>query len=238
MNQRGAAMFRLEVELAVWFVPPMDEHGRGISLLRTFKLPFPPTENCHLTGAAFNPHGPSSEGFGLKGVTWDVDRQLFLAGISLVCHDHPIAFIPDELRAWTGCGWRMGSQDDAYPRPECADEPAGESGVGAEAGDDWEEADRLPTQKPRSRPKAFNKLLRALVREMAALYNNQRVAYAIDRTHLFFTDEQLPAAPTRAREAFTRALAEFDQMSMDEQIKWQEGVTRTHPRLDRVIAES
>ena len=106
----GNPTFRLEFDLSIFFVPPMDDHGPGIRLTRSFELPFPPTEGLCLNGAAFNPHSPSSEDFPVKGVTWDMDRRIFLAGIVLVCQDHPIESIPDELRAWIERGWRLGDR--------------------------------------------------------------------------------------------------------------------------------
>ena len=105
-------------------------------------------------------------------------------------------------------------------------------------GNDWEEQEeRLPTMRPRSRPRDFNRLLRALVREMAAIYNNWRVAYAIDRTQMFFTDAELREDRSPSKQAFERALAEFDRMPSDEQFRWQKRVTHRHPRLDRIVSD-
>lgn len=210
----------------------MDEHGPSIRLTRSFELPFPPTEGLCLTGAAFNPYSPSPEGFPLKGLTWDMDRGVFLASIILVCQDHPIALIKDELRAWIESGWQMGSLSAAYETTESDDEPVGEENLEP----DWEEQEeRLPTLRPRSRPREFNKLLRALVREMATIGNNWRVAYAIDRTQMFFTDAELRESSSQSKRAFEGALAEFDRMPSEEQFRWQERVTRRHPRLDRIV---
>ena len=131
----------------------------------------------------------------------------------------------------------MGSLSAAYEQPE-DDEPAGENELAAEVPDDWEEREeRLPAMRPRSRPPEFNKLLRALVREMAALHNNWRVAYAIDRTQMFFTDAELRGDRSASNEAFRDALAEFGRMSLDEQIRWQERVFHRHPRLDRIASD-
>jgi non-ribosomal peptide synthetase component F len=231
-------MFRLDVELSIHFTPLMDERGRGIALVRTFELPFAPTEGTCLTGAALNPYSASPEGFPLKGVTWDIDRNLFLAHIGLVCCDHPLAFIPDELRAWVRCGWRFGRLEDDYAPPE----KAARSGTGApsdsgdSAGEDWEdEAELLPTLPARRRPKRFNKLMRALVRELAGAYNNSDIAYAIDRTHFYFTDEQLKHEDSRAKKAFAAACAEFAELSADARNAWEDRVARTQPRLDRIV---
>jgi hypothetical protein len=104
--------------------------------------------------------------------------------------------------------------------------------------DDLEaQEEQLHTMRPRSRPPEFNRLLRALVREMAEIYNNWRVAYAIDRTKRFFTEEELREDSSPAKVAFSRALAEFDRMRNDEQLQWQKRVIRRHPRLDRIVSD-
>ena len=47
-------MLRLELELTLQFAP-LEENGRGITLVRSFELPFPPTEGLQITGGAFHP---------------------------------------------------------------------------------------------------------------------------------------------------------------------------------------
>ena len=43
-------MFKLELDMHLKWVPPMEEHGPGIILTRTIELPFAPTSGLHLFG--------------------------------------------------------------------------------------------------------------------------------------------------------------------------------------------
>ncbi len=47
-------MFKLNLDMELFFLPPMVDNGRGICLTRTFELPFPPTANVLLSGVALN----------------------------------------------------------------------------------------------------------------------------------------------------------------------------------------
>jgi len=85
---------------------------------------------------------------------------------------------------------------------------------------------------PRKRPAHFNKLLRAVVREMAELYNNLPVAYAIDQTKLVFSEEQLKTRDSQAKERFREARYEYERMPQEQQIAWQQRViARASKRL-------
>jgi hypothetical protein len=226
-------MFKLELDLVLHFIPPMDERGQGIRLTRSLKLPFPPTNGLHLAGVAMD-DPPSPLGFRINDLTWDLDRQVFMATTQLIDHNLPLAAIPDEIANWIERGWRLGSYEDAYEQPEATEDDSSE--IAAESVDEWDEDDRLPTMNPRSRPLVFNQSLRALVREMARLHNNEATAYAIDRTKMFFREEQLKGEP-KAAIRFCDARKEFLAMTWDQQCDWREKVLRTHPRLDRIVAE-
>jgi hypothetical protein len=106
-------MFKLELDVSLYYDPPMDEHGQGIGLTRIFEIPFHPSSGLYLTGGGLT-DPPDAIGFKIEDVTWDLDRQVFLADTSLFSKDLPIAFIPDELRAWMTRGWRLGSSSEAY----------------------------------------------------------------------------------------------------------------------------
>src|SRR5208283_2836283 len=106
-------MFALELDVSLCFVPPMDERARGIVVTRTLEMPFPPTEGLFVTGIAMNGQ-PMAQGFKLKNLTWDLDRQRFFATTSLTSHDFPIAEIPDMIRDWLDRGWQLGSYEDTY----------------------------------------------------------------------------------------------------------------------------
>ena len=47
-------MFKLELDMELYFVPPMEEIGEGICLTREFELPFPPLTGISLAGVALN----------------------------------------------------------------------------------------------------------------------------------------------------------------------------------------
>jgi hypothetical protein len=64
----------------------------------------------------------------------------------------------------------------------------------------------------------------------------RRVAYAIDRTQMFFTEAELQGDRSPSKQAFESALAEFDRMSSEERFRWQQRVTHRHPRLDRIVS--
>jgi len=57
----------------------------------------------------------------LEDLTWDIDREVFLANTTLVSHDEPLAFVPATIREWIGLGWKLGSYHDTYVQPEEVD---------------------------------------------------------------------------------------------------------------------
>ena len=139
--------FELQVQLSLRFVPPMEEHGGGISLIQDFELPFPPSEGLVLTGAAFN-QSPSPEGFPLKEVTWDVDRHIFLANIYLIDQGIPFTFIPHEIRSWMDQGWRFGSLEDSYEVEESDDDLDAEEWEANGTDDEWDAEERIVLVQP------------------------------------------------------------------------------------------
>ena len=92
-------MFKLELDLLLYFVPPMDERGQGIRLTRSLELPFPPINGLYLSGIAMD-DPPTPMGCRINDLTWDLDRQVFMATTQLTNHDFPIATIPDEIGSW------------------------------------------------------------------------------------------------------------------------------------------
>jgi hypothetical protein len=113
----NTVVYRLEIDLLLSFVPPMAEHARPICLTRALELPFPPWDGLILTSEALNGR-PDPMGFVLKEVTWDMDRQLFLAKTYEIIHDLPIACIPYDIRDLLERGWRYGSMADKYGTDE------------------------------------------------------------------------------------------------------------------------
>lgn len=106
-------MYTLPLDLHPKFVPPMSEHGPGIVLSRAVQLPFVPASSLRIAGASLDEHG-GSIGFGLEELTWDVDREVFSASTQIICHDEPLALIPDTIRSWLDLGWELGSYADTY----------------------------------------------------------------------------------------------------------------------------
>jgi hypothetical protein len=228
-------MFKVELAISLYYVPPMDEHGRGICLTRTFELPFVPTTGLIVADGGLADH-EDHEGFKLNGVTWDMDRQLFTAKTSLVSMNFPVAFIADELRTWVERGWRLASleaSDEASCEPEADEETNATLTL-----DEEEEAEKWPSMKPRSRPAEFNELFRALIREMAGLYNNWPSAYAMDQTKMLFSETELRENRTAEKDRFRETQFEFERMPIHQQIAWQQKVIRKYPRLDRIVAGS
>lgn len=229
-------MFRLDIDVSHYFVPPMEENGRGIVVTRCLELAIAPFEGLFLTGSAFN-NTSSAMGFKLEDVTWDCDRGLFLAHSSLVHSGLPIAYIPAELGSWVGRGWRLGSFDEDY-----------EDGEGMAPGRrlrcDWvlhtEDVDhklveRWPMLGPRARPKSFNVLLKALTHAMAGLLNNWSTAYAIDQTERFFTEKELQEERSTCAERFRQSVDEFKKMTFEQQWEWRKKVLRTHPSIKSLV---
>jgi hypothetical protein len=179
-----------------------------------------------------------ARGFKLEDVTWDLDRQMFFATTSLTSQDFPIADIPVLIRDWIDRGWQLGSYEDTYEEEleEQTDllltEPVTDGPI-----EDEEVANRWPTMSPRSRSPAFNRFLQALAREMARLFNNWSVAYAIDQTKTFFTEKQLEGNKSRAATRFRDAQFAFERMTFDQKYDWREKMLRKRSRSGRITAK-
>ncbi|MAT73371.1 MAG: hypothetical protein CMJ58_28135 [Planctomycetaceae bacterium] len=233
-------LYDLHIDLRMYFCPPMNDRGRGITLTRRIQLPFPPFNGLSLTGSTIDVV-PMPEGFTLNSVVWDCDRSRFTAYTEMSQHDFPIASIPDELNAWIDRGWRLGSSADVF-------DDAHDSGGGDEEvettdspRDDFEPADEedaWPMLPPRKRPKEFNKLFRALIRLMCEAHNAESRAYAMWRTQRFYSDEELKKSESSVARRFKDAESEFYEMTIDEQIEWRKRICRNYPRLDRILAKA
>jgi hypothetical protein len=134
---------------------------------------------------------------------WDVDRTAFLATTRLVCQDFPVAFMADELRDWIARGRTLGTRSSKRRRAHSgASESEASPFLALESqfgpADDW------PGKSPKERPSDFNKLLRAIVREMAEPYNNCAVVYAIDETKTFVESRRNKPVDQDSRDRFER----------------------------------
>jgi len=91
-------VYRLALDLDLYFVPPMEGNHGGITVTRNFTLPFPPTSGLAICGRQIEEH-PDPHGFVLHDVLWDMDREVFTAHTSLESQALPIAEIPNAIRA-------------------------------------------------------------------------------------------------------------------------------------------
>lgn len=213
----------------------MLESGRGIVLTNRIELPFAPTEDMMVTGRIFSDQ-PDPMGIPLKEVTWDVDRRMFLADIEQVNVDFPILLIPLELREWLERGWKFGSYVDEYDPPKRRKARSPEP-IPDDAPDfDDAEADRLMTVPRSKRPAYYNALLLAIVRQMAIIDNNCSVAYAMQKTEMFFKDSESQAASqSPEQKRFFAAAEAFRKLPFEKQWQWRNRIIRKNPRLEQFV---
>jgi hypothetical protein len=106
-------MYFVDVDFVLHFVPPMDDHCDGIRLNRTFELPFPPSPGI----SVFSKEWVGIEepmGYRFKEITWDLDRNRFLAETELSATGVPLRMIPQEIGSRLDCGWAYGSYLERY----------------------------------------------------------------------------------------------------------------------------
>src|SRR4030095_6481706 len=106
-------MYAVDVDLVLRYVPPMDDHGHGIRLTRSFELPFPPSGDIAVHSKEWEGIDDPM-GYRLKEITWDIDRSQFLAETEISITGTPIALIPLEIRHLIKQGWQYGSHHDKY----------------------------------------------------------------------------------------------------------------------------
>lgn len=225
--------YKIHLDLVLRFVPPMVSHGEGISLTRIVELPFPPFNGLGLFARNLE-LCTEPVGMNLTDVIWDLDRELFLAKTSIDM-EMPIADIVVEIRTWIESGWRLGSFLDDYDTDrEKQREPSVEI-AGDDCSFEGERTDLWPRMRPSKRPQAFNVLFQATVRKMVEIHNNIAVAYAMAKTHLFFTEEEVKRLHDKDVLRFRDACYEYEQMPIDGQIKWIKRIKRAFPRLEQLL---
>lgn len=99
----------------------MSDHGAGIVITREIQLPFVPRTSIRLCGVSID-QCADPLGFQLEDLTWDIDREVFLAKTCLISHDEPLAFIPDTIRSWLDLGWKLGTYHDTYGEGDVGDD--------------------------------------------------------------------------------------------------------------------
>lgn len=227
-------MFKVELDLSLYYAPPMEDHGGGIVVTRTLELPFTPTLGVAIWSNEMD-ECPEPMGFKLNDLVWDMDRQVFLAKTQLIDCGAPLALIPHAVRSWVDRGWRLGSWMDSYRQDKGAEASGRETPSGTSRWDD-DEMEQWLVRRPADRPADFNKVFGAIVRTMAELYNNWSVAYAMHRTKLFFDETALKDNESAAAKKWRDAKREFDVMPFEKQIAWQERVIRKYPPLAELVA--
>jgi hypothetical protein len=79
--------------------------------------------------------------------------------------------------------------------------------------DPWEKAEQTAKARPRARPAEFNRIFRAVVSEMAHLFNNLETAYAMHKTLEIYSDDELRKDRTSRTDKFRDAQGEFRTMT-------------------------
>jgi hypothetical protein len=225
--------YPIELDVRLSFDPPMSDGGAAIVVSRRIELPFVPYNGVQIYCRAWD-DCPEPIGLALKDVTWDMDRQLFLAVAHHGYSDFPIATIPDEVRTWVARGWRLGSWMDWYERREATAGPADERASPDTWLIDGDEPDfeRMHLLPPERRPAVFNRFWKALIRQMIESYADRPTAYAMDKSGTWRPDDG--DSNGSLRRAWTQHTEDFNRLSVDEQIAWEDRV-RKYPSLEGVL---
>lgn len=230
-------MSRLELDFVLWFVPPMKDQGDGIRLTRSIEMPFVPTKRVALYSHTWENIVGEPLGYQLKDITWDLDRECFLAETHTSATGVPIAMIPHEIASMIDCGWRYGSYRDTYStglkrgRKRKKELPQLQIKKW-----DWDEAERWEATRD-GRPAEFKTVLQAVIRTMLELHNKPAAAYAMHHTGTFFPIEDdihtQPQSP--GEEKFLAAMRKFSAWSPDKQWDWCQSAQVRLPRLIDVV---
>lgn len=228
-------MYAVEVDLVVHFLPPMLDIGNGIRLTRTLELPFVPREDI----AVFSKEWEGMEdplGYRLKEITWDVDRNRFLAETSISMVGTPIAMIPHEIHRLTDHGWKLGSFKDQYSTERKRGRKRAKLPTMKISHWDDDEAEQWDVQ-PKGRPKEYKLILHTVVAMMATLQNNCIVAYAMLKTGRYadVPEGKQPRDLPPAERRFSEAVEEYLAMNFDKQWKWSERIQGRYPRLVELV---
>jgi hypothetical protein len=227
--------YRVELDVDLILIPPMDEEGGGITMTRSFEIPFPPVEGLPVFSSAWEVL-PEPVGFPLTGVVWDLDRQTFLADNKRVQYQ-AIAAIPEELSHWVARGWRLGSYYEHYTRTKKPAPPgpmAKDAFHLSAAIDDVETYEILHTLPPEKRPAAFNALMKALVRHLSDSGHNCETAFAMDKTGRYLGSEGEQVQDEKAHKAWNECCREYDAMSADDKTRWKRKVGK-YPALSTFV---
>lgn len=228
-------VFKLNLDMALYFLDPMIEQGKGIRVTQEIELPFPPQRDIFINGVALNGDAISM-GFMIEELTWDIDRKVFFGLTRLTSVGVPIAIIPFDIRSWMDRGWRFGSYEDTYGKPDGRSNRATAKPIMI----DWDPCEedvvaRWPQMSSRKRPAVFNVFVRALAREMVKLGNNTEVAYAMAKTGMYFTEAELKENEGASARRYKQALDDFARLDFSERGNWERSVIRRYPQLEQFL---
>lgn len=231
-------MYAVEVDLVLRYVPPMSDHGRGIRLTRTIELPFPPSRDISVFSKDWEGQNIDEPlGYVLKEITWDMDRNRFVADTEMSVTGIPIAMIPFEILHLVYQGWKYGSYKDQYQTERKRGRKRSKLAGIPEYDWDYEEAEAWDAN-PKGRPKEFKLILHAVVSTMAELHNNCGVAFAMLKTGSYFDidseDSRSELSPLERR--FQDSIREYESLSSEKQWDWSERVKRRYPQLREIVA--
>lgn len=225
-------LYTLELDLELHFDPPMDDRGPGIVLTRTISLPFPPTDKLILYSSKMD-ECPEPGGWCLTDLTYDIERDVFLARTFGSYGGFFFREILDVLRAHVERGWRFGSYLDKYRQPEPVQDED-------QAWVPWDqvgcERDEVPGKSARTRSREFNRLFGGLVGAMASLRNNLAVAFAMDKTKRFFDSDELKD-DSPAVKKWVAACDEYQSMKEDARERWREAAEKRYRSLQRLVCD-
>ncbi|MBI5757072.1 MAG: hypothetical protein HZA46_00985 [Planctomycetales bacterium] len=229
-------MYAVDVDLVLRYVPPMSDDDAGMRLTRTIELPFPPSRDISVFSKDWEGIDEPL-GYVLKEVTWDMDRNRFLADTELSVTGIPIAMIPFEILQLVYHGWKYGSYKDQYRTVRKRGRIRGK--LAAMPACEWDEEEAATWDaNPKGRPREFKLILHAVVSAMAELRNNCGVAYAMLKTGSYFDIPagRSPSELSHLERRFQEAIREYESLSFERQWDWSERVKRRYPRLTDIVA--
>lgn len=222
----------------------MRDSDRGITLTRSVSLPFPPYDRLRVFSAEIDAY-PEPEGLTLRDIVWDIDRGVFYASTYANSMLVPFDGIPAEIAEWLDRGWRFGSHRDRYRQDEPAEDAA--SDEVESPGDEFAALDEaikevLEYEKPkRKRSAEFNRVFKAMARQLAEEFSDLPSAYAMHKTGVYFEEregELRSRHEMRAAEArFFAAKDEFAKWPYGEQNAFREKMLRTRPSLEQMTID-
>ncbi|EMB16515.1 hypothetical protein [Rhodopirellula europaea] len=217
--------YTVELDLHLFFTPLMQDWGDGIVMTRTLQLPFPPDGKIAIAGRSIEGDGQPL-GYRIRNITWDVDRDRFIATTVADCGGGPLAYIGDDIDRHLTEGWSIGSWQTHYDKSWKS--PIGNRFDRAKFDIEvMDEGDlyKLETMPASKRPGAFNELMSALVRLLFNLNNNEALAYVMYKTKTYFQDEKEQSPK------FRDAMQGYEEMTSDERDRVRRNVMRRTSRF-------